>query len=174
MENPQTYAAVVEFAELPYTAKDRALADAAGQILTQRLLKEVREDRGAVYSIWANGSMGRSSKANAIIQSVFPMKPEMKQEVLDIIAKEFKNMESNVTAEELAKVVEFEVKDATENKEKNDAWMNAMAAAAINGVDTFNGNVELFKSLTPKDVMDFMKKINAGTYRVIILDPAAK
>ena len=174
MENPQTYAAVVEFAELPYTAKDRALADAAGQILTQRLLKEVREDRGAVYSIWANGSMGRSSKANAIIQSVFPMKPEMKQEVLDIIAKEFKNMESNVTAEELAKVVEFEVKDATEKKEKNDAWMNAMAAAAINGVDTFNGNVELFKSLTPKDVMDFMKKINAGTYRVIILDPAAK
>ena len=83
-------------------------------------------------------------------------------------------MESNVTAEELAKVVEFEVKDATEKKEKNDAWMNAMAAAAINGVDTFNGNVELFKSLTPKDVMDFMKKINAGTYRVIILDPAAK
>ena len=174
MQTPQTFAAVIEFAELPYTAKDRALANIAGQVMTERLLKKVREDMGAVYSIWASGVMSRQSKNNTILQSVFPMKPEMKEQVLDIIAAEFKNMESDVTAEELAKVVEFEVKDAIESKEKNDAWLGTMAATALNGVDVFNGNVELLQSLTPADVQDFMKRMNAaGTYRVIILDPEA-
>lgn len=174
MQTPQTFAAVVEFAEIPYTAKDRTLSDIAGQVLTERLLKKVREDMGAVYSIWASGVMSRQNVPNTILQSVFPVKPEMKEQVLDIIASEFKNMESDVTAQELAKAVEFKVKEATEAKEKNDAWLGTMAGTALNGVDVFNGNVELLQSLTPADVQDFMKRMNAdGTYRVIILDPEA-
>lgn len=174
MQTPQTFAAVVEFAEIPYTAKDRALSDIAGQVLTERLLKKVREDMGAVYSIWASGVMSRQNVPNTILQSVFPVKPEMKEQVLDIIASEFKNMESDVTAQELAKAVEFKVKEATEAKEKNDAWLGTMAGTALNGVDVFNGNVELLQSLTLADVQDFMKRMNAnGTYRVVILDPEA-
>ncbi len=174
MQTPQTFVAVLEFADMPYTAKDRALSDIAGQVMTERLLKKVREDMGAVYSIWASGAMSRQSVPNTVIQSVFPMKPEMKEQVLDIIAQEFKNMESDVTDEELAKAVEFEVKEATEAKEKNNAWLSTMAATALNGVDVFNGNVELLQSLTPADVQDFMKRINAnGTYRIVILDPEA-
>lgn len=174
MQTPQTFVAVLEFADMPYTAKDRALSDIAGQVMTERLLKKVREDMGAVYSIWASGSMSRQSVPNTVIQSVFPMKPEMKEQVLDIIAQEFKNMESDVTAEELAKAVEFEVKEATEAKEKNNARLSTMAATALNGVDVFNGNVELLQSLTPADVQDFMKRMNAnGTYRIVILDPEA-
>ncbi len=174
MQTPQTFVAVLEFADMPYTAKDRALSDIAGQVMTERLLKKVREDMGAVYSIWASGAMSRQSVPNTVIQSVFPMKPEMKEQVLDIIAQEFKNMESDVTAEELAKAVEFEVKEATEAKEKNNAWLSTMAATALNGVDVFNGNVELLHSLTPADGQDFMNRINAnGTYRIVILDPEA-
>lgn len=174
MQTPQTFAAVLEFAEIPYTAKDRALSDIAGQVLTERLLKKVREDMGAVYSIWASGVMSRQNVPNTILQSVFPVKPEMKEQVLDIIASEFKNMESDVTAQELAKAVEFKVKEATEAKEKNDAWLGTMAGTALNGVDVFNGNVELLQSLTPADVQDFMKRMNAnGTYRVVVLDPEA-
>ena len=49
-----------------------------------------------------------------------------------------------------------------------------ISATALNGVDVFNGNVELLQSLTPADVQDFMKRINAnGTYRIVILDPEA-
>lgn len=175
MQTPQTYAAVFEFGEMPYSAKDRALVNVAGQIMTERLLKKVREDMGAVYSIWASGNMSRISNPNTMIQSVFPMKPEMKDQVLDIIANEFKAMESDVTPEELAKVVEYEVKSAQEGKEKNRNWLNAMSATALNGVDVFNGDIELYQSLTPDDVKAFMKRFNGGSnYRIIILDPAAE
>lgn len=172
MQTPQTFAAVVEFAKMPYTAKNALLASIAGQILTQRLLTTVREDMGAVYSISAQGRMSRTGIENAVMQSAFPMKPEMQDQVLEVIAKEFANMESNVKTEELNKVVEYMVKDATENLEKNNSWINGMSGAAINGVDTFNGKVDLLKTLTVADVQNYVKELNAqGNYRVILLNP---
>lgn len=172
MQTPQTFAAVVEFAKMPYTAKNALLASIAGQILTQRLLTTVREDMGAVYSISAQGRMSRTGIENAVMQSAFPMKPEMQDQVLEVIAKEFANMESNVKTEELNKVVEYMVKDATENLEKNNSWINGMSGAAINGVDTFNGKVDLLKTLTVADVQNYVKALNAqGNYRVILLNP---
>ena len=172
MQTPQTFAAVVEFAKMPYTAKNALLASIAGQILTQRLLTTVREDMGAVYSISAQGRMSRTGIENAVMQSAFPMKPEMQDQVLEVIAKEFANMESNVKTEELNKVVEYMVKDATENLEKNNSWINGMSGAAINGVDTFNGKVDLLKTLTVADVQNYVKELNAqGNYRVILLKP---
>ena len=172
MQTPQAFAAVIEFGKLPYTPKNVLLASIAGQILTQRLLTTVREDMGAVYSISAYGSMDRTDIENATLESMFPMKPEMQDQVLEVIAKEFANMESNIKAEELNKVVEYMVKDTTEKLEKNSSWLNGMSGAAINGVDTFNGKVDLLKTLTVADVQNYVKALNAqGNYRVVLLNP---
>ncbi|MDE5941418.1 MAG: insulinase family protein, partial [Muribaculaceae bacterium] len=172
MQTPQTFVAVLDYGNLDYTPENRAAASVAGQILTNRLLGTVREDMGAVYSIWASGNMQRVADGNnTVIQSVFPMKPEMKKEVLDFIAKEFKNMESNITDEELAKVVEFSIKNVQEAREKNNAWLNGMAGEALNGVDTFNGAEEMYRAMKPADIQNFMKALNAqGNYRVIYLE----
>lgn len=174
MQTPQTFVAILDYGQLPYTSKNRTLASFAGQILTNRLLSTVREDMGAVYSIGASGSMSRvAGKDNVVLQTTFPMKPEMKREVLDFIAKEFKAMESNVTPEEVAKVAEFSLKTHAENLEQNGPWLNAMGGEAINGVDTFNGYDAIVKSITPADVQAFMKALNKqGKYRVVTLDPA--
>lgn len=173
MQTPQTFVAILDYGDVPYTQQSRAAAIVAGQILTNRLLSTVREDMGAVYSIWASGAMQRvADKDNTIVQSVFPMKPEMKKEVLEFIAKEFKNMESNVTDEELAKVVEFSIKNVKEAQEQNEAWLNGMAGEALNGVDTFHGAEEMYKAMKPADIQNFMKALNnQGNYRVIYLDP---
>ena len=172
MQNPQTYVAIIENGKLPYTNKNRALASVAGQILSNRLLNTVCEDMGAVYSIWAQGSMERVAlDNNVVMQSVFPMKPEMRQQVFDFIAQEFKKMESDVTAEELGKVVEFAVKNVNEALEQNGAWLNAMAGEALNSVDTWHGSEEMYKSITTQDVCDFMKELNKqGNYRVLYLE----
>ena len=101
------------------------------------------------------------------------MKPEMKDEDLPIIQQQCKEMESNVTAEELNPIKEYMVKVFTENREKNPAWRQAILANLTNGVDTFNGNVDVMNSITIQDVMDYMKALNAqNNYRVVILDPA--
>ncbi len=172
MQTPQTFVAILDYGQLPFTPENRGAINVAGQILSKRLLDTVREDMGAVYSIFANAAMQRvSNENNTVVQSVFPMKPEMRQQVFDFIAQEFKNMESNVTDEEVAKVVEFSVKSVKEAQEQNEAWLNAMAGEALNGVDTFHGAEEMYKALTPADIQNAMKALNAqGNYRVIYLE----
>ncbi len=173
METPQTWVFLAQFGEMPYTPKDRYVAYIAGEILGNRLLETVRENMGATYSIGASSQLSRMGKPNnATIQSAFPMKPEMKKEVLDYIAKEISNMTSDVKPEEVSKQVEYLVKNANEDLEKNGSWAGAIAGWSLNGVDTFNGSVDVIQSITPADIQDYMKKlIGQGNYRVVTLDP---
>jgi zinc protease len=173
METPQTTAAIISFGEMEYTDKNQTLASMAGQILSARLISTIREKEGAVYSIWAQGSMSRIANEPITIQSVFPMKPELKEKVLGMIKNEFVDMESNINEEEFNKVKEFMIKSAIEAKEKNGSWLSGLVGVQLNGVDTFNGSVETIKSITVADVEKFMKDFNKqGNYRVVILDPA--
>lgn len=173
MATPQTYALVIETGDIDYTPKNAMLASIAAQILSNRFIKTVREDMGATYSIHAGGSMDRYGLGNASIQSQFPMKPEMKDEVLTYIHGQFADMENNVSPDELNPIKEYMVKHYTEAKEKNSPWIESIRGEIINGVDTFNGNIDILNTITTDDVKNYMKALNAqGNYRVIILDPA--
>ena len=175
MTTPQTYVAIMETGTGDYDMKNIQLASIAGQILTNRLIKTVREDMGAVYSIHAMGEAEMPSPMPFSLSSSFPMKPEMKAEVLDYIKGQFKDMETNVSDDELNPVKEYMVKSYTENKEKNRPWLNGLSHEAATGTDTFNGNIESMNAITTQDVKDYMKALNAqGNYRVIILDPETK
>lgn len=172
METPQTWAAIIASANLPYTPQNYYLTSMAGQILSARLIATVREKEGAVYSIWAQGAMSRISENNTVMQSAFPMKPELKDKVLGMIRAEFEDMTKNITAEEFNKVKEFMVKSATENLEKNNNWCDAIAAYQLNGVDNFTHSVEVINALTEQDVKNFMTEfMKQNNYRVVILDP---
>lgn len=172
MQTPTTYVAIIESGKLDYTPKEKAALETAAQILSQRLIEKVREDMGAVYSINASGNMRRLAQAdNSIIQSVFPVKPEMTDQVLQLIADEFKAMESNVTPQELGKVTEYTLKAIAEEREKNAPWLNAMAGVAINGVDTFSPAEEIYKNLTVADVQEAVKALNQqGNYWTVVLE----
>lgn len=176
MDTPQTWVAILATANMPYSTKYSKLASVAGQILTARLVKLVREEKGAVYSISASGSMTREpSLRNVVMQTAFPMKPEMKDEVLEIIAGQFDDMTRNISQEELDKVKEFMVKEATANLEKNSAWASAMLAYQIKPVDGFTGAVEEINSITTDDVKKFMKELmDQNNYQVFVMDPAEK
>ncbi len=173
MTTPQTWVAVVENGHIPYNTKNALIASIAGQVLSNRLLKTVREEMGAVYSIHAQGGLDYKGHNNATIQSVFPMKPEMKQEVLDFIAGEVKAMETNVTPDEIAPAKEYMAKNFAESLEKNSPWLSAIASYRLNGVDSFNERAAVLETITVDDIMDYMRQLNAqNQYQVIILDPA--
>ena len=177
MDTPTTYAAVLLTGNIPYTAKNQKLASIAGQILSSRLLKLVREDLGAVYSIWATSNLYRYSDPSAQIQSVFPMKPEMRDQVLNIIAAQIEEMgdPANITAEELAKVKEFMLKNAEESLKKNDALIGAMQGYQLKPVDTYLDAIDTINAITAADVAAYMKALSdQNNYRVFLMEPEAK
>ena len=174
MDTPTTYAAVMLTGNVPFTVKEQKLASIAGQILSARLIKLVREDLGAVYSIWANGNLWRYSDPNASLQSVFPMKPEMRDKVLEIIATQINDMTdpANITPEELSKVKEFMLKTAEESLKRNDSLIGAMQGYQIVPVDTWLTAADTVNAITAADVAAYMKRLSdQNNYRVFLLEP---
>lgn len=171
MQTPQTWMMIVDWAKEKFDMTNSQLASVSAQILSKRLNDIVREEMGAVYSIGASGSLDRTD-SEVTIQTGSPMKPEMKDAVIKAIRGQFEDMKSNVSQEELQKVIEYMVKSYTEGKEKNRPWLSAIAGWSRDGVDTFNGNVESVSKITTSDVCKFMTRVlDQDNYRVIILDP---
>lgn len=172
METPQTWCFIRQSASVPYNSQNAKLVSIVGQILSARLLKTIREEMGAVYSIGAYGDMSAPLGLNASIIVPFPMNPDQKETVLAAIAKEFEAMGENITDEELSKVKEFLVKSYIERAEQNEAWASYISNWTVTGQNNFADAVKIVNSLTPADVQNFVKEMNAqGNYRVIILDP---
>jgi zinc protease len=172
METPQTYASVFVTGSEEYSARNSTLVSVAGQILTARLLKTIREEMGAVYSISAQGSMSPLQPGNTSLMTTFPMNPEQKDTVLAAIKQEFDNMATQVTDEELNKVKEFMVKSYTEDRERNSAWADDISTYKLYGVDKMFDALNEVSAFTPADVQNFVKELlSQGNYRVVILDP---
>jgi zinc protease len=173
METPQSWVFIGSIANVPYTAENKAIISIASQILSNRLLKKVREEMGATYSIGASGSIDRLSNANTFIQIAFPMKPEMKDEVLPLIKGMVDDMAKTVTDDELNPIKEFMVKSAKESFEENGDWASAIASTTLNGVQTFTNQIDVVNSITVEKVQNLMATIlKQGNYRVYVLDPA--
>ncbi len=173
METPQTWAFYFISGDMPYTPKNKAISSMVAQVMSKRLLDKVREEMGATYSIGANGSMSRIGDSNTGYQIAFPMKPEMKNEVFAAIDTILNEVGTNITDEELKPIKEFMVKEAIADKEENSDWCSAITATTLNGVDTFNGSVDVINSITVKDLMDFWNAVKAqGNKQLVILNPA--
>ncbi len=173
MDTPTTYAAIVVTGDMPYTAKNQKLASIAGQILSARLIKTVREEEGAVYSISANGRLSRMADNPVVFESSFPMKPEMKDKVLAIIAGQFEDMTENISAEELGKVKEYMIKEITRSMTENQGWLAAMTGYQVLPVDTFLTAVDTINAITEDDVKAFMSELmKQNNYRVFVMEPA--
>lgn len=172
MEQPTTYVAVLQAANMPVSPKNQRMAEIIGQVLTKRLLKTVREDMGAVYSIGANGGESSMGPMNVNLQTVFPMKPEMKEQVLKVVADEFNAIAGNLTEAELSDVRNFMVKEAKENLEKNSGWINGITGWLIHGNDAFTTRVATLEGITVDDVKAYAKAVMAQkNYKVLILEP---
>ncbi len=159
MQTPQTWVLICANGKIPYTTENRLLSTISAQILSNRLLKKIREDMGAVYSIGAGGQLSRTNASNAILQIPFPMKPELKKEVLSEINGMLKAMTTNVSDDELNPIKEYMAKNYREALENNKSWAETISAITLNDVDTFNGQLEAINAITTADVQSYMNNL---------------
>lgn len=177
METPQVWAYITMVGHMDYTAKSRNVAYVAGQVIGNRFLKKVREEMGATYSISARSQLKLEDdpRQNCEIYTAFPCNPDMSKDVLAYINQEFEDITSNITETEVSEQVQFLVKNAKENLEKNDFWMRALELYVGDNIDIVNGDIETTQSITVADVQNFFKELKAqGNYRVFTLSPAAE
>ena len=172
MSTPQTWAYISLQAKMPYSARNRAIASIAGQILSKRLLNKVREEMGATYSIGASCYMSRQLENNVVCRTMWPMSPELSNDVFAAVDEIIAAMAADVKEDELNPVKEFMVKEAIASLDENTDWCASIAATQLNGVDVFNGQAEMLNTITLDEVKAFWKEFLAqGNRQTIILNP---
>ena len=175
MEVPQGSAAVIISGKMPYSFKNRLMASMSAQIISTRLLNEVREKEGAVYSIFTQGSQDRLSEVSVAYQTIFQVKPEKKDRALEIIRSEFEKLAKETPAEELDKVKEFMVKQYAENEHTNSYWCSMMAGNELKPAEVFAQAEKVILSVTPEDLSEYVNKVmKQNNYRVLVMMPEGK
>ena len=175
MEVPQGSAAVIISGKMPYSFKNRLMASMSAQIISTRLLNEVREKEGAVYSIYTQGSQDRLSEMSVTYQTIFQVKPEKKDRALEIIRSEFEKLAKETPAEELDKVKEFMVKQYAENEHTNSYWCSMIAGNELKPAEVFAQAEKAILSVTPKELSEYVGKVmKQNNYRVLVMMPEGK
>ncbi|MDN0053363.1 insulinase family protein [Bacteroides caecigallinarum] len=175
MEVPQGSAAVIISGKMPYSFKNRLMASMSAQIISTRLLNEVREKEGAVYSIYTQGSQDRLSEVSVTYQTIFQVKPEKKDRALEIIRSEFEKLAKETPVEELDKVKEFMVKQYAENEHTNSYWCSMIAGNELKPAEVFAQAEKAILSVTPKELSEYVNKVmKQNNYRVLVMMPENK
>ena len=172
MEVPQGSAAVVISGKMPYSFKNRLMATMSAQIISTRLLNEVREKEGAVYSIYTQGSQERLSEMSVTYQTIFQVKPEKKDRALEIIRSEFEKLAKETPVEELDKVKEFMVKQITGDEQTNSYWCSMMVGNELLPSEVCVKAEQVIQSITPKEISGYVNEVmKQNNYRVLVMMP---
>lgn len=172
MEVPQGSAAVIISGKMPYSFKNRLMASMSAQIISARLLSEVREKEGAVYSIYTQGSQDRLSEVSVVYQTIFQVKPEKKDRALEIIRNEFEKLAKETPVEELDKVKEFMVKQITGDEQTNSYWCSMMAGNELLPSEVCVKAEQVIQSITPKEISSYVNEVmKQNNYRVLVMMP---
>lgn len=175
MEVPQGSAAVIISGKMPYSFKNRLMASMSAQIISARLLSEVREKEGAVYSIYTQGSQDRLSEVSVVYQTIFQVKPEKKDRALEIIRSEFEKLAKETPVEELDNVKEFMVKQITGDEQTNSYWCSMMAGNELLPSEVCVKAEQVIQSITPKEISGYVNEVmKQNNYRVLVMMPESK
>lgn len=176
METPKGNIIQVWHGPQAFTAKNAEVSNAFGEILSQRLLKTIREEHSLAYSCGAQANSDYGFKDEYGLQIYCPVQPAKADSALMFIRLGIEEIAQNgVTEEELNKVKEFELKEYADNQKRNGYWQGLISSKVFWNVDRRTGREEAIRSVTPADIKAFcrdlvLKHNNCGT---IVMLPAS-
>ncbi|MCH7410257.1 insulinase family protein [Belliella sp. DSM 111904] len=122
--------------ETSYDRKKAADISYLGEILTIKLIENLREEIGGVYGVGASGSMGIQPVDNFSFTIQFPCSPDMVDKLTEAAWKEVKKIQENgPTEEDLNKVKEKRRIAYEENLKRNNFWSSQMSAVRTYGFE---------------------------------------
>ena len=175
METPQPSIMQMFHAPVGYTLENCVLASYVGEVLSQMLLKDVREDAGAAYSCGAYLSLSGYKFGSEVIMQVYApiSKPEQVDLALDLINKDIEKLAQSADAEIVAKVKANMLKDADVNAKKNGYWAGVIDGYTKFGVDEMTDYKKVVEAVTPEKISAFLKNkvLVAGNKLTVVMRP---
>jgi zinc protease len=161
METPKPYVMEWYSNKMPYTLENSIKTDAVGQVVSMILLKTVREDASAAYSVGAYGSCNISGNDCYINMMAYaPISDPTKVNLAkDLIKKGFAEASVKMDADMVQKVKDYMLKNADESAKKNGHWMSILTTYKDYGLDFQSNYKKIVSELTPQSLSAFLKNV---------------
>jgi len=175
--DPKSNVRIMYYGEASYSPKEALAMNALGEILTIKLIEELRENESGVYGISANGSMGKVPYGSYSFNIGFPCGPDNAEKLTASALRELqKIIDNGPEAKDLAKYKEAELLEYKKEIKENKYWMDNFEKAYINGISpddilAVEGKVN---GLTAKEVQEVAKKYLTKDKVIGILMPETK
>jgi len=162
------------YGEAEYSPKEALAMQALGEVLTIKLIEELRENESGVYGVSARGSMGKVPYGSYNFNIGFPCGPENAEKLTASALRELQKIIDNGPVEaDVVKFKEGELLDYKKEIKENDYWLNNFSRSYTNGTSVENvlKFEERLNAVTAKDIQAVAKKYLTKDKVVGILMP---
>ena len=172
--DPKSNVTIMYYGDATYSPKEALAMQALGEVLTIKLIEELRENESGVYGISARGSMSKVPYGSYNFNISFPCGPENAEKLTESALRELnKIIKDGPQAADLDKFKEAELMDYKKESKENRFWLNSLTRSYTNGTAAADvlKTEEKIKAVTAKDLQDVAKKYLSKDKVIGILMP---
>lgn len=160
-KDPKSNVNIMIYGDTKYDAKEAFALKALGEVLTIKLIEELRENESGVYGVGARGSMNKVPYGSYSFTISFPCGPENAEKLTESALRELnKVIEKGPEQKDLDKFKEATRLEYKESLKENRFWMANLKRAYtedVNPEEVFQFEAKL-NALTAKELQDVAKK----------------
>lgn len=175
--DPKSTVSIMFYGETVYTPKEAATMQALGEVLTIKLIEELRENESGVYGVSARGSMNKVPYGSYNFNIGFPCGPENAEKLISSALKEVqKIIDNGPEAKDVVKFKEGELLDFKKNSKENRFWLSNFTKSFTNATNPSDvlQTEEKINAITAKDIQDVAKKYLTKDKVIAMLMPETK
>ncbi|MGV3460018.1 MAG: M16 family metallopeptidase [Flavobacterium sp.] len=172
--DPKSNVRIMYYGDATYSAKEALAMQALGEILTIKLVEELRENESGVYGVNASGNMGKVPYGSYSFNISFPCGPDNAEKLTASALRELnKIIEKGPEAKDLAKFKEGELLDYKKDLKDNNYWARTLRTAYTNGTnpEEMLNKESRINALTAQEIQDVAKKYLTKDKVVAMLMP---
>ena len=179
MESPKPIESEIFYGvNTPYTAENKVICSAVGQVLSMDLFQKVREEASATYSIYASCYFNLAGKTPyTLMQIQSPITEDAKVDTaLVLIDKVLEKEAQLMTPESVEKVKSVMLKQADVDAKTNGYWLGIISDYLDYGVDNHTDYKKTVRAITPNQLSDFFVKAfyTTGNHLRVVMRPETK
>lgn len=159
--DPKSTVAIMYYGDAVYSEKAALTMEALGEVLTIKLIEELRENESGVYGISARGSMTKVPNGEYNFRIGFPCGPENAEKLTASALKELqKIIDHGPDEKDVAKYKEGELADFRKESKGNRYWLSNFTQSYIDGKspDDILKYEEAVNAVTAKDIQNIAKQ----------------
>ena len=175
--DPKSNVTILYYGDAKYSAKDAMTMQALGEVLTIKLIEQLRENESGVYGVSARGSMNIVPNGSYSFAIGFPCGPDNAEKLTASALKELQNIIDNGPDEkDVAKFKEGELADFRKDSKENRYWLSNFTKSYINGnsIEDVLKFEEAVNKVTAKDIQNIAKQYLTKDKVIGILMPEKK